>query len=50
MPRKGWKVQAVREEVFDELYPRYEKETRDLKFPPKFTRWLNDFLLEALKG
>jgi hypothetical protein len=49
MPRKGWKVQAIRSEIVDQLMKRYEKETKDLKFKPKFTAWLNQFLLEALK-
>jgi hypothetical protein len=46
LPRKGWRVVAVREEVYEELYRLYEKETEGLKFKPKFTGWLNEHLQE----
>jgi hypothetical protein len=47
VPRKGWRVVTIREEVYEELYRLYEKETAALKFKPKFTGWLNEHLAEG---
>jgi len=49
MPPKGWKVVSIREEVFNRLKVRYQREVKDLKYKPEFTAWLNQLLLEQLE-